>query len=304
MKTIIKCIKRDKWLHLLVLPTVIFYLIFAYYPMYGIIIAFKNFSFNRGILGSPWADIGGFEHFIKFFNSMYFPRLMKNTVILSMTALICSFPVPIVFALLLNEVANKTFKRFTQSVSYFPNFVSIVITVGIMTILLHPTEGVINRLIMLIGGESVPFMQSREWFRPLYIISGIWQTFGWNSIIYIAALSGVSVELYEAAEIDGANRLQQVWHVSLPSITPTILILLIMAVGGMFEVGWEKILLMYSPSIYDVADVIDTYVFRKSIGDAQFSAAAAIGLFKNILNFALLYSVNRVSRRLSEVSLW
>jgi putative aldouronate transport system permease protein len=272
--------------------------------MYGIIVAFKDFSFTKGILGSPWAANNGLDHFMKFFDSMYFSRLIINTIVLSTTTLIFSFPIPIIFALLLNEVMSNMFRRFVQSVSYFPYFVSLVITVSIMTMLLHPSEGVINRVIMAMGGESVPFMQSRDWFRPLYIISDIWQKFGWGSIIYMAALSGVSSELYEAAEIDGANRIQRVWHVSLPSILPTIIILLILAVGDLFKVGSEKILLMYSPSIYDVADVISTYVYRKSIGDAQFSFGAAVDLFQNVISFVLIFSVNRISRQISSVSLW
>ena len=304
LKVFMKRIVREKWLHLMVLPTVIFYIIFAYYPMYGIIIAFKNFSFTKGILGSPWAANNGFEHFINFFNSMYFSRLISNTVILSALTLICSFPVPIIFALLLNEVTNNLYRRFVQSVSYFPYFVSVVITVGIMTMLLNPTDGVINRIMELFGGETVAFMSTRNWFRPLYIISDIWQGFGWGSILYMAALSGVSAELYEAAVIDGANRLRQVWHVSLPGILPTIVIMLILAIGRLFEVGADKILLMYSPGIYDVADVIDTYVFRKSIGDAQFSFATAINLFKNVISFSLIFFVNRISNKVSSVSLW
>ena len=304
MKPWLKRFKQDIWLHVLVLPSLVFIIVFCYIPMYGIIIAFKNFSFTLGIMGSPWARDYGFQHFLNFYNSMYFGRLISNTVILATLTLLWSFPIPIVFALLLSEVRSGKYRRFVQSVSYYPYFVSVVIAVGIMTLLLNPTDGIINRVLILLGHDTVPFMQSSKWFRPLYVISVIWQGFGWNSIIFMAALSGVSTELYEAAEIDGASRLQQVWHISLPGIMPTIVILLILAIGGLFNVGSERILLMYSPSIYEVADVIDTYVFRKSIMDSQFSFAAAVGLFKNLINFAFLFAANRISAKVTDVSLW
>ena len=300
----LKKFMNEKYLHILVLPTVVFFVIFAYIPMYGVIVAFKDFSFAKGILGSPWADQYGFAHFINFFNSMFFSRLIKNTIILSTLSLVFSFPIPIVFALLLNEVKNSMFKRFVQTVSYFPYFVSVVITVGIMVTLLHPTTGIVNQLITAAGGESIPFMNTSQWFRPLYIISGIWQSFGWGSIIYLAALSGINSELYEAAQIDGANRLRQALHISIPGILPTIIILLILSVGGLMRVGHEKILLMYTPSTYDVADVIDTYVYRASIEGGRFSFGAAIGLFNNVINFILLFTVNKLSKKLTEISLW
>jgi putative aldouronate transport system permease protein len=295
---------NDRYLHLLVLPIVVFFLIFAYYPMYGIIIAFKDFSLSKGIISSPWADNYGLEHFLTFFRSMYFGRLLKNTIILSVETLAWSFPFPIVFALLLHEVRFRLFRRVVQSISYFPYFVSVVVIVGIMNMVLHQNTGVVNELIRKAGGQPVMFMQSARWFRPLFVVSTIWQGFGWSSIIYLAALSGVSMELFEAAEIDGANRFQRVIHVSIPSIAPTIVIMFILAIGGLLNVSADKILLMYSPGIYDVADVINTYVYRAGLTNMQYSFSAAVGFFNSFVNFALLCFANRLSRRLTEISLW
>jgi putative aldouronate transport system permease protein len=303
-KQALRRIINDKYLHLLVLPTVIFFLIFTYYPMYGIIIAFKDYSFSKGILGSPWADNYGFEHFLTFFHSMYFGRLLKNTIVLSLETLIWSFPFPIVFSLLLHEVRFRFFRRAVQSISYFPYFVSVVVIVGIMNMVLHQNTGIVNELIRKAGGQPVMFMQSARWFRPLFVISTIWQGFGWSSIIYLAALSGVSMELFEAAEIDGANRFQRVIHVSIPSIAPTIVIMFILAIGGLLNVSADKILLMYSPGIYDVADVINTYVYRAGLTNMQYSFSASVGFFNSFVNFVLLYFANRLSHRLTEISLW
>jgi putative aldouronate transport system permease protein len=303
-RQVLRRLINDKYLHVLVLPTVVFFLVFAYYPMYGVIIAFKDFSFSKGILGSPWADNYGLDHFLTFFHSMYFGRLLKNTIILSVETLLWSFPFPIVFALLLHEVRFSLFRRIVQSISYFPYFVSVVVIVGIMNMLLHQNTGIINDLIRKAGGQPVMFMQSARWFRPLFVISTVWQGFGWSSIIYLAALSGVSVELFEAAEIDGANRFQRVIHVSIPSIAPTIIIMFILAIGGLLNVSADKILLMYSPGIYDVADVINTYVYRAGLTNMQYSFSAAVGVFNSVVNFALLYIANRLSRRVTEISLW
>lgn len=292
---------RDKYLHLLVLPTIVFFIIFSYVPMYGLTIAFKDYSFMKGIMDSPWV---GFKHFEAFFDSIFFWRLIKNTVLLSVQALIFAFPVPIIFALLLNEVRVKWFRNTIQTISYFPHFVSIVIVVGMLHILLSPESGIINVLLGQLGVKPIAFMQTSEWFRPLYIISDIWQGFGWASIIYLAALTGVSPELYEAAQIDGASRFKQVWHVSIPAIAPTIIILFILNVGGIMNVGYEKILLMYNPGIYEVSDVISTYVYRKSILGGEFSFGTAIGFFNNVINFALIVTVNYISKKVSSVSLW
>ncbi len=292
---------RDKYLHLLVLPAMLYFIIFCYVPMYGLIVAFKDFSFTKGILDSPWV---GMKHFEAFFDSIFFFRLIKNTIILSVMTLIFSFPIPIIFALLLNEVKFKKFRNTIQTISYFPHFVSIVIVVGMMHILLSPETGLINAILSVFNIEPIAFMQSSGWFRPLYVLSNIWQSFGWSSIIYLAALSGVQLELYEAAQIDGAGRFKQVLHVSIPAILPIVIILFILQIGGLMEVGYEKILLMYNPGIYEVSDVISTYVYRKSILGGEYSFGTAIGFFNNVINFILIVVVNSISKKVSSVSLW
>lgn len=292
---------QNRYMHLLLLPAIVYVLVFCYAPMYGIQVAFKDFSIRKGIWGSPWV---GFKHFEAFFDSIYFGRLIRNTVLISLESVLFSFPIPIIFALLLNEVRYRRFRNLIQTVSYYPHFVSVVIVVGIMRTMLSPEGGIINNLIIQLGGQAIPFMESSRWFRPLYIISGIWQNFGWSSIIYLAALTGVSPELYEAAEIDGAGRLKQVWYVSIPTILPTIIILLIMALGGVMSVGKDKILLMYNPGIYDVSDVISTYVHRKAIEGGEFAFGAAVDLFNNVVNFALIVVVNQIAKKVTDVSLW
>jgi putative aldouronate transport system permease protein len=293
--------KNELFLHALVLPTVIYFFIFAYIPMYGIIVAFKDFSFAKGIWGSRWV---GFEHFMVFFKSMYFPRLVKNTVLISVYSIIWGMPFPIIFALLLNEVKNRHFKRIVQTVSYFPHFVSTVIIVGLMFSFLSPVDGIVNIIRVKYGYDPINFMQSTRWFRTLYVGSGIWQGFGWNSIIYLAALSGISNELYEAAYVDGATKWQQTIHISIPGIMPTFIILFILNVGRIMSVGSSKIILMYTPATYDVADVISTYVYRKSLMGGEFSFGAAVGLFNTIINFLLVYITNKTSKKISDISLW
>lgn len=294
-------VKRDRYLHLMVLPAIVAVFIFSYIPMYGIQIAFKDYSVSKGVWDSRWV---GFANFTSFFDSIYFWRLIRNTVLLSFLSLVFSFPIPIIFALILNEVKNKAFKNTIQTVSYFPHFISVVIVVGMMHTLLSPETGMVNQLIESLGGKPIAFMQSSAWFRPLYIISGIWQGFGWSSIIYLSALTGVSPELYEAAEIDGAGRFRKIWSVSIPAIIPTVVIMLILAIGGLMNVGYEKVMLMYNPGIYEVSDVISTYVYRKSIQGGEFSFGTAVDLFNNVVNFIIIFIANKVSRSISEISLW
>jgi putative aldouronate transport system permease protein len=269
--------------------------------MYGIIIAFEKFSPFRGITGGPWV---GFRWFIEFFESMYFWRLLRNTVLLNILSILFSFPAPIILALLLNEIHHSKFKRISQSISYMPHFISQVVLVGIVINFLSPTTGIINHCIKAFGFTPVQFMSSAAWFRPVYIASGIWQGIGWGSIIYLAALAGISTELYEAATIDGASKLRQLWHISLPGIMPTIVILLLLSIGNLLSVGPDKVLLMYNPLTYDTADVISTYVYRRGLLEGEYSFATAVGLFSAVFNFLLLASVNMISKRVNEVSLW
>ena len=293
--------KSEIFLHVLVLPTIIYFFIFAYLPMYGMIIAFQDFSFAKGVLGSKWV---GFEHFRQFFNSMYFGRLIKNTILLSVYSIIWGMPFPVIFALLLNELKGKYYKRFVQTVSYFPHFISVVIVVGILVNFLSPVDGIVNIIRGHFNLEPINFMQESRWFRTLYVATGVWQSFGWNSILYLSALTAISSELYEAAVVVGANRFQQVIHISIPGIMPTFIILFILSVGKIMSVGSSKIILMYNPSTYDVADVISTYVYRKSLVGGEFSFGAAVGLFNNIINFLLVFFTNKISKKVSEVSLW
>ena len=294
-------IKKDKYLLILVAPIVVYYFVFSYIPMYGTIIAFKDFTPGKGIWKSQWV---GLKWFKEFFNSIYFGRLISNTIILSVYSLLVGFPAPIIFALLINEVDNKAFKRTAQTISYLPHFISLVVVVGIMTNFLSPTDGIINILRKNMGLSPIDFMGDAKWFRTLYVGSGVWQNFGWNSIIYMAALTSIDPQLYEAATIDGAGRWKQMTNITLPGIMPTAVMLLILALGGLMNIGFEKIILMYSPATYSVADVISTYVYRRGILKSQYSFGAAVGLFNSIINFILLISVNKISKSVTNVGLW
>lgn len=301
LKNLKRNIKKDRYLLLLVAPVLIYFFVFNYIPMYGAIIAFKDFTPGNTILSSQWVGIRWFK---EFFRSIYFGRLIKNTLVLSLMNLAFNFPIPIIFALLLNEVRRENLKRVVQTVSYLPHFISLVVMVGIMSNFLSPTDGIINNLLVKMGMEPVNFMGEPEWFRPLYIGSGVWQNFGWNSIIYMATLSSIDPHLYEAARIDGCNRWNEMRHITLPSLAPTAVMLLILALGNLMNVGFEKIILMYSPATYDVADVISTYVYRRGILSAQYSFGAAVGLFNSVINFLLLLTVNKLSRRYTQIGLW
>lgn len=291
---------RDRELLLMLLPVVVYFFVFHYIPMYGASIAFRNYSPARGFAGSPWV---GFVHFIRFFRSVYFERLMVNTVLLNVLALAFGFPAPIILALLLNEIKNRWFKNSIQTITYLPHFISLVVIIGLLREF-TVTSGLINDIRVLMGFARRPLLQLPQYFRTLYVTSEIWQTIGWNSIIYLAALSGVDTQLYEAAKIDGANRWKQTLHVTLPGIQSTVIILLILRMGRMFTIGFEKIILMYNPSTYSVADVISTFVYRSGLLEMNFSFSTAVGLFNSVLNFAMLLLANRLSKRYSETSLW
>lgn len=294
-------LNQNKYLYMMISPVILHFFIFQYIPMYGVIIAFKDFSVTKGILHSDWV---GLKYFYEFFNSFYFFRTMKNTLLISVYTIIFQFPVPIIFALLLNEIKDGLFKRSIQTITYLPHFISIVIVVGLMANFLNPSDGIINKLLDQLFGYSKDFMGDASWFRTLYISSDVWQQFGWGSIIYLAALSGIDPALYEASAIEGANRWQQMRHITLPGLMPTAVMILILNIGGLLSVGFEKIILMYNPMTYETADVISTYVYRKGVLGAQYSYAAAVGLFNSVVAFILLFSANRISRKVSEISLW
>lgn len=302
-RRLLKDIKRDKALLLIILPVVIHYLIFVYYPMYGNIIAFKHYSPVRGITGSPWEE-DLFVNFKRFFNSPYFVRVLRNTLLISIYSILWGFPVPIVFALMIHDLKQGAFKRVVQSVSYIPYFISTVIVCGMLTNFLSPSNGIVNTIIKAFGGRPINFLMNPKWFRTVFIASGVWQGFGWSSIIYLAALAGVNPELYEAATVDGATKLQKIYHVSIPSILPTIIVTFIMQIGTLMSVGYEKLILLYNPVTLDVADVISSYVYRTGLVDGNYSFGSAVGLFNSVINLLLVCLANVISRKVSEVSLW
>lgn len=297
-----KYVLRDWELILLSIPMIVFFAIFCYWPMYGVVIAFKRFSPTKGILGSPWA---GLKYFEQVFTSPYLYRLMRNTFLIGVYGLFWGFPVPILFALMLNEVKHSGYKRVVQTVSYLPYFVSTVIICGLMHNFFSPNSGVVNAIYTeLTGNPAINFMGEPRWFRTLYIGSGIWQSMGWDSIIYLAALSGIDMELYDSAKVDGCNRFQSIWHITLPGIRNTMMILLILRMGGIMSAGFEKIILMYSSATYEVADVVSSYTYRKGILDAKYSFGAAFGLVNSVINIVFLVVANSISRKFSETSLW
>ena len=285
---------------MMLLP-VVYLVIFHYVPMAGIVVAFKDYRIAKGVFGSDWV---GLRWFIQFFESFYFWRLMRNTLLLSFYSIVFGFPVPIIFALMLNEMKVLPLKRVVQTVSYLPHFISLVIIVGMLVTFLSPNNGIINVVIKSLGGEPINFLGLQSWFRPLYIGSGIWQHFGFSSIIYLAAIAGISQELYDAAEVDGASRIQRIRFVTIPGMAPTIIILLILNLGRALAVDWEKVLLMYTPATYEVADVIATYVYRRGIIDSKYGFGSAVGLFANVINLIFLVIFNRLARRFTDTSLW
>ncbi|GIP40200.1 sugar ABC transporter permease [Paenibacillus sp. J31TS4] len=296
-----KRIGRTYELYLFLLPTLIYFLIFHYGPMYGLQIAFKNFIAIKGIWDSPWA---GFTHFERFFNSPQFTIVLKNTILLNLYELAVSFPVPIVLALLLNQIQHMRFKKWVQTVTYAPHFISAVVIVGMLIAFLSPRSGLVNEVIKVFGGDPVYFMARPEWFKTIFVFSGLWQNAGWSMIIYLAALTSVSPDLHEAAIMDGANKYQRIWHIDLPSILPTVTILLILNVGSFMTVGFEKVYLMQNALNMDASEVIQTYVYKSGLLSAQYSYSAAVGLFNAGVNFILLITVNTIAKRLKQNSLW
>lgn len=298
--TLSRDFKMNKYKYLLILPVLIYLALFAYKPMYGIIIAFKEYKPATGIFESKWV---GFKHFKNFINDVYFWRLLRNTFTISGLSILFGFPAPIIFALLLNEIQGSWFKRTVQTITYMPYFISLVIVCSIIKIY-SQSGGVFSQIAMFFGGESQNFLMNKNYFYPIYVGSGIWQSIGWNSIIYLAALSAIDQEQYEAARIDGAGRFQQMFYITIPGLLPTIMILLILRMGGILNVGYEKILLLYSEATYEVADVISTYVYRKGVQNAAFSYSTAVGLFNSVVNIFFLFFANALSRKATESSLF
>ncbi len=290
----------DYQLYLMVLPFMLYFLIFAYKPMIGLKIAFQDYSIFKGN-ASPWV---GFDNFTKFFSTPYFGRILRNTLMISGYSLIFSFPAPIILALLLNEVRSKKYKSFVQTATYLPHFVSAVVVCGMVTNFLAPTSGIVNIVLNKLGFESVYFLSKPEYFRTIFIVQGIWQGTGYSSIVYLAALGGIDMELYEAAQIDGCNRWKQTLHVTLPGLLPTIVTLFIISVGNILNVGYEKIILLYQPATYETADVINTYVYRMGIEGSDYGLSTAVGLFNSVVNFLFVAIANTISNKVNGMGLW
>lgn len=301
VKNNLSAVKKNWQLYILLIPCVVYFIVFNYFPMYGIQIAFRDYKAAFGIAGSAWV---GLKQFKTFFESYYFFRLLINTLLLNLYGLIFSFPIPIILALMLNRIRNNHFKKFTQTIIYVPNFISTVVMAGMLYIFLSPSTGIINTIITQFGGQPIYFMIEPGMFRPIYIISGIWQGAGWGTILYLAALTGVDQELYEAAEIDGASIWQKIRHIDFPSIIPIMAMVFILECGKLLNSNTEKTLLLQTPGNIPTSDVIGVYVYNVGLGSAKFSYTAAIGLFINVINFILILTVNTISKKLSKTSLF
>ncbi|MBQ6562560.1 MAG: sugar ABC transporter permease [Clostridia bacterium] len=293
-------VRQHPWLYLMILPAIAYFIIFHYLPMYGVVISFQDYHPIRGIANSKWV---GLKHFSAFLNGPFFWRLLRNTLSINIGLLIFGFPLPILFALLLNEVRSGPFKKVVQTITYMPHFVSSVVVCGLMVIFCR-SDGILTFLLSKVGLPASNLLTYKQYFQPLYIAMNIWQELGWDSIIYFAALAGVDASLYEAAYVDGAGRWRQMWHITIPSIMPTIMILLVMRVGNLLSLGWDRIFLLYNDMVMETADVISTYVYRTGMVQMQYSFASAVGLMNSLVNVVLLIGANALSRKFTESSLW
>lgn len=296
-----KLFRNNIDLYLLLLPGIIYLILFKYLPMYGVVIAFQDFDVFKGVSGSEWV---GFANFKKIFADPEFYGVFKNTLLISIYKIVFLFPLPIIVALLLNEVNSTLFKKSTQTIIYLPYFLSWVVVAGIFTSLLSPTSGLLNKLITSLGGEPVAFMMSNKWFRSVLVTSAGWKEIGYNAVVYIAAISGIDQQLYDAAKVDGAGRFKRMIHITLPGISTTIVLLLILRLGSVLEAGTEQILLMYNPTVYETGDVIGTYVYRMGLGQQQYSMTTAVGLFNSVVGFILVIGGNFFSKKISGSSIW
>ena len=291
-------------LYVLLLPSLVYLIIFAYVPMYGILIAFKEYKAGLGILRSPFAAQHGLKYFSMFLNAYNFEELVVNTLRLSVYSMLAGAPFPIIFALMLNYLPRQRFKKIVQTVTYAPHFISVVVLCGMLYLLLAPTSGIVNKMIIALGGKSVFFLNSAQWFPHVYVWSGVWQHMGWDAILYIAALTNISPELHAAAIVDGANKLQRIAHIDLPGILPTVVIVLILNTGSLMNVGFEKVYLLQNNMNIATSETMATYIYKLGLINNQFSLSTAVGLFNSVINFAILVLVNFISRRLTQSSLW
>jgi putative aldouronate transport system permease protein len=294
-------IRQHPLLYLMALPGVAYFLIFHYGPMYGAQIAFKDFRILEGISGSPWV---GFEHFVTVFQSTYFINVVVNTLLISLYKLLFGVPAAVIMAILINEVRLGWFKRLAQTITYLPHFLSWVVVFGIMLTVLSPSSGLLNKAIESLGGDPINFLGSTTYFRSVLVFSDIWKDIGWGAIIYLAALAGVSPSLYEAAAVDGASRFQRIWHVSLPSILPVIVLVTLLSIGNIMSAGFGQVFVFYNPSVYIVGDIIDTWVYRQGIQGFQFSVATAVGLFKGFVGLVLILTTNWAAKRFTGTGIW
>lgn len=303
-KPLAERIKRElaenSQLYLLAIPVIAYFLIFCYLPMFGIVIAFKNYSIAKGVFASEWI---GFKNFTDFFHNIYFSRLLRNTLSISIKSIVFGFPAPIILALLLNELRCRRFKSAVQTITYLPHFISMVVICS-MIINFFGSSGIMTKLLSLFGGEMKNYMADARYFQSIYVGTDIWQGIGWNSIIYLAALAGIDQQLYEAAAIDGAGRFKQMLHVTLPGITETVIVMLILRLGQLMSLGYEKVILLYNSSTYETADIISSFVYRMGLGESRYGFSAAVGLFQSVINIVLLLSANAVSKKINHIGLF
>ena len=300
-RRLIRRMRRESGLYLLFLIPLVWYLVFMYSPMYGLQIAFRRYNARLGITGSPWV---GLMYFQQFFGSYYFTSLIVNTIVLSVYQMAIGFPIPILLALTINEIRSRPLQKAVQNITYVPYFLSMVVIISMLNLFSNPYNGLFNQIGQFLGAPPVDYFAKEDYFRSLYVFSGVWQNMGFNSVIYIAALSAIDPQLYEAAEIDGASRLNRIIHISLPSIMPTIAILFIMRIGSLMNVGFEKVLLMQNNINMGTSDVISTFIYRNGIQKGQFSYSAAVGIFNSLINLTLLFGANLLSRKVAQSSLW
>lgn len=293
-------LKKYKTIYLMLLPVIVYYILFHYVPMGGLVIAFENYKPAKGIFGSEWV---GLQNFKKFLTGMYAGRVIRNTLVLNLLLLVFGFPAPIILALMMNEMKDNWYKKTLQTVSYMPHFVALVVVCGLLSDFCM-TDGLINDIIAFFGGERVNLLSSQKHYRTVYVVSNIWQNVGWNSIIYLSALSSVDSSLHEAAAIDGAGRIRRIIHVNLPAIAPVVIIKLIMRIGHLMTEGHEKTILLYSPIVYEKADLISTYVYRYGLEKTQYSYGSAVGVFNSVVNLIFLVTANKISRSVGDTSLW
>lgn len=301
LRSTVDYVIKHKHLYILLLPGLLHYIIFRYVPLFGISVAFKDFNIYRGILDSPWI---GFENFEKFISSADFLLLLKNTFILGLYGVVFTFPFPIIFAIMLGEMKLARFQKVVQSVSFFPSMLSVVVICSLVTDVLSPSSGIVNMILKSMGFEAHYFMIDPKAFRTIYIISDIWSTFGYNAIVYIAALTNIDTQLYDAAHIDGCGRWKSIWHVTLPGLLPTICTMFVLNIGNIFKIGTDKIILLYNPMTYSVADVFGSFVYRKGLIEADYSYATAAGLFESVIAFIFVVSANKISKKLTDTALW